>query len=311
MNAATACAQAPRRARPWSGLLDPAVSALAAELGCESGAVAVLFYGSNLRTGSLEGVLDFYVLLPGPPEQGLWPLVSYREWQRGGNTLRAKIATMRMATFAQAAAGRTLDTTIWSRFVQPSAIAWARGAADAAAVREALAAAALTAAWLAVALGPRRGSEEEYWRALFRATYQAELRVEAPERGDAIFEANRAHFTGLLPRALAEEGIACERHGSIIAPRLEERERRRILRWWQRRRRLGKPLNILRLLRAAATFEGAARYAAWKIERHTGMRVELTPWRERHPVLAAPGILWRLWRARGTPGPAPGQEPDR
>ena len=51
-----------------------------------------------------------------------------------------------------------------------------------------------------------------------------------------------------------------------------------------------KPLNVLRLLKASSTFEGAARYAAWKIERHTGVAVDVTPWRERHPVLAAPGV---------------------
>jgi len=51
-------------------------------------------------------------------------------------------------------------------------------------------------------------------------------------------------------------------------------------------------------VRAAGTFDGAARYAAWKIERHTGVAVEVTPFRERHPLLAAPGVLWRIWRGR-------------
>ena len=37
----------------------PEVAALARQLGEQSGALAVLFYGSNLRTGSLEGELDF------------------------------------------------------------------------------------------------------------------------------------------------------------------------------------------------------------------------------------------------------------
>ncbi len=294
MSSATAALQP----RQTERLLDPAVIAIAEELGLESGAAAVLFYGSNLRTGSLEGVLDFYVLLPGPPERGLWPRVSYREWERDGHKLRAKIATMQLSTFAEAAAGRTLDTTIWSRFVQPSALAWVRGENEAEAVNDALDAAARTAAWLAVALGPAAGTEEEYWSALFRATYKAEFRVEAAGREQSILSANRAHFSGLLPRALTQEGIACERKGDILIPQLSERERRRILRWWERRRRMGKPLNVVRLLRAAATFEGAARYAAWKVERHTGLTIELTPWRERHPVLAAPGILWRLSRAR-------------
>ena len=85
---------------------------------------------------------------------------------------------------------------------------------------------------------------------------------------------------------------------AALAPRMPETERGRILAWWRRRRRVGKVLNAARLVRAAGTFEGAARYAAWKVERHTGVTVELTPWRERHPVLAAPGVLWRVWRER-------------
>ena len=46
------------------------------------------------------------------------------------------------------------------------------------------------------------------------------------------------------------------------------------------------------------TFEGAARYAAWKIERHTGMPVKITPLRERFPLLAAPQVLWDLRQHR-------------
>ena len=94
--------------------VDPAVRAYATQLGEAAGALAVLFYGSNLRTGSLEGVLDFYVLLPGPVETGLWPRVSYHEREHDGLTVRAKVATMTLATFAAAACGDLLDTTIWA-----------------------------------------------------------------------------------------------------------------------------------------------------------------------------------------------------
>lgn len=278
--------------------LDPAVALFARELGEEAGARAVLFYGSNLRTGSLEGVLDFYVLLPGARETGLWPRVSYRERERSGLVLRAKIATMTLATFAEAARGETLDTTIWARFVQPSALAWAGDAGARDAVTAALAAAAGTAARLAAAAGPARGREEDYWRALFRATYRAELRFEKPGREEAILSANRAHFEGLLPLALIEAGVPFVQQRSEIAPRLDSTERRRILGWWRHRRRLGKALNLVRLARATATFDGAARYAAWKVERHTGIPVELAPWSDRHPLLAAPGAAWRFWRER-------------
>ncbi|MBO0749835.1 MAG: hypothetical protein J2O44_05330, partial [Porphyrobacter sp.] len=132
----------------------------------------------------------------------------------------------------------------------------------------------------------------------FRATYRAELRVEAPGREDSILAANREHFAGLLPAALGSAGIAFLEDRSTLSPRMTADERRQVLRWWRVRRRLGKALNAMRLLRAAGTFDGAARYAAWKVERHTGVTVEVTPWRERHPVLAAPGVLWRVWRGR-------------
>lgn len=266
-----------------------------------SGALGVLFYGSNLRTGSLDGVLDFYVLLPGAQVERIWPRVSYHEWTHEGVPLRAKVATMALETFRAAAAGERVDTTIWARFVQPSALAWQRDAAAGGLIADAVAGAARTAARLAVALGPERGTPEDYWRALFRATYAAEFRVEKAGREDSILSVNRAHFDGLLPLALTAQGIAFARedHG-VIRPELNAAERSRILGWWDRRRRLGKPYNVLRLFKASTTFEGAARYAAWKIERHTGIPVTITPWRERHPVLSAPAVLWQVWRARRT-----------
>ena len=83
---------------------------------------------------------------------------------------------------------------------------------------------------------------------------------------------------------------------SRLAPSLPVSERARVPSRWGRSRRAGKPLNLLRLVKASTTFEGAADYAAWKIERHTGMQVMVTPFRERHPIMAAPGVLWQLWR---------------
>ena len=276
----------------------PQVRAIAGELGREAGARAVLFYGSNLRTRSLEGVLDFYVLLPGPQVERIWPRVSYREWTAGGVTLRAKIATMALETFARAARGESRDTTIWARFVQPCALAWVADDAARAEVIAAVAGAAETAARLAAALGPVRGRAEDYWRALFRATYEAEFRVEKAGRENDILSVNAAHFDGLLPLAWEAQRIAFQRDDEILSPRLSTGDRSVVLAWWRTRARLGKPLNLLRLVKASTTFDGAARYAAWKIERHTGVPVELTPWREKHPVLAAPAVLWRVWRAR-------------
>jgi hypothetical protein len=284
----------------------PAIRQFAARLadesgGPESGAVAVLFYGSNLRTGELDGVIDYYVLLPGPAEQGMWPRVSYREWEHEGRTLRAKIATMTLAKFAAACRGASRDTTIWARFVQPSALVFARGEDDRAQVSTALAQAARTAARLAVALGPEQGTEGDYWRALFRQTYKAELRVEKQGRENSILELNPAHFAGLLPAALTADGVPFVQAGDTITPAMPPAQQRKVLGWWRQRRRLGKGLNVARLIRATRTFDGAGRYAAWKVERHTGVKVPLTPWREAHPILSAPRVLWQVWRAKRRP----------
>jgi hypothetical protein len=67
---------------------------------------------------------------------------------------------------------------------------------------------------------------------------------------------------------------------------------------WRRRRILGKLLSALRLAKAAFTFQGGADYIAWKIARHAGVEIRLGPWQRRHPLLAAPGLFWRLYRAR-------------
>ena len=93
-------------------------------------------------------------------------------------------------------------------------------------------------------------------------------------------------------------GIAYHRDGAVLTPMMEQREKRRIITWWKRRRRMGKPLNVTRLIKASTTFDGAARYAAWKIERHTGVPITITPFREKHPVLAAPGVWFSLWREK-------------
>ena len=56
------------------------------------------------------------------------------------------------------------------------------------------------------------------------------------------------------------------------------------------------PVPVLRLAKASFTFEAGPDYVAWKIRRHTGVPVALTPWQRRHPLLAAPLLLWRLAR---------------
>jgi hypothetical protein len=282
--------------------VEPAIRTFAERLAHEAGALAVLFYGSNLRTGSLDGVLDFYILMPGEERAAIWPAIAYRECDRDGETLRAKVAIMSLSTFEEACAGGTIDTTIWTRFVQPSALVWVREADAQRRVIAALGDAAVTAARLAATLGPPSGTERDFWRALFRATYEAEFRIESSIRPDTILDQNWEHFDGLLPLALAAGGFPVRDIEGRIAPDIAPRKARAIRRWWKRRARLGKPLNLLRLGKASTTFDGAARYAAWKIARHTGLEIEVTPFREKYPLLAAPAVWWAIRTRRRKTG---------
>lgn len=280
------------------------VSAAAAALARKPGVLAVLFYGSVLRTGDFDGVLDFYVLTDGIRSRGLralatrwlWPDVSYVETTVGTRTIRAKVATMPVDTFRTAVEGRSLDTTIWARFTQPAALVWAADAAVARRVVEAVATAVTTAARFAAVLGPERGEAADYWSALFRQTYTAEFRVERPGRERQILAYHPERYDRLLPFAWDAAGIGHARDGDVLVPTVPAAMRQTVTRAWRARRRAGKPLNVARLVKAAFTFEGATRYALWKLERHTGVQLPLTPWRERHPILAAPGVLWRVWR---------------
>jgi len=167
------------------------------------------------------------------------------------------------------------------------------------AVSHAMAEAAKTAGRFAAALGPDRGTAGDFWRSLFQATYATELRVERSGREALLLAADPARYDMRLMQAWQAAGIDVETlPDGMLRARLAEQDRGRLLMAWRVRRSLGRPLNAARLIKAAFTFQGAARYAAWKIERHTGVEVPLTPWRERHPILAAPGVLWRLRRAR-------------
>lgn len=279
----------------------PEVAQAGRVLAARLGGAAVLFYGSVLRTGDLDGLLDFYVLRDGASAGGaigrlLWPDVSYHEINIGGVTIRAKVATMPIDTFRRAASGSTLDTTVWARFVQPAALVWAKGAVPRQRTIDAVATAATTAAGFAALHGPACGNPSDFWRALFRATYAAELRVEAPGREDQILSFDRERYDALLPLAWRAGGVPFTEASNGLSPQLSGERVSELAGTWLKLEGAGKRLNLARLLKAAFTFDGATRYAAWKIERHTGLRVVVTPFRERHPIMAAPGVLWQLWR---------------
>ncbi|MDF1483842.1 hypothetical protein PY257_01340 [Ramlibacter sp. H39-3-26] len=289
----------------------PAVVTLAERLAAraQGGAAAVLFYGSALRDCTLDGVLDFYVLVdhvtdwPGSllaacANRLLPPNVGYLEESVDGQSLKAKYAVMTVAQFRRAMSLQCLDTTLWARFSQPCACIYTRSEADQLAMRDAVCDAVVAAAHWAAILGPLHAEPIAYWRALYARTYAAELRVERGTRSADLLAHNGPRYARLLPLAWEEGGLAFTTAVDELAPVLAPDERTIAERRWRMRQRLGPILNVLRLLKAALTFDNATDYVAWKVERHSGYKIEPTPFQRRHPLLAAPGIYWRL-RRRG------------
>jgi hypothetical protein len=277
--------------------------------------VALLFYGSCLRRRTTEGVLDFYAITrdyrgaygsawPALLGRALPPNVHYVEMPEQG--LRAKYALISLADFARRATPAGLDCRVWARFCQPARIVWARDDATREALAHAAADAALTLTTHALAWQPGEARERTLatralWARAFHETYRAELRSEQPASIDGIAAADPARYAAVLHAALAvlaEQG-ACELLAASESevriaqdPAALARARRR----WRARRPLAKALAIAGLLKTPLTFQGWLPYVVWKLERHSGRKIELTE-RQRHwPLLYAWPVIFRLLR---------------
>ena len=267
-----------------------------------AGIVAVLFYGSCLRgADDLDSVVDLYLLVDsydqihrGPLMRSLNrllpPNVYYIETPFADRTVRAKYAVLSLEQLERLVEPRTLQPYFWARFAQPTVVLWARDPTVQHRVAQALATAVLTTAWEARPLLDPDAARQALWARAFCEAYGTELRAEAPERGLALYQAFAERYDVITQIIFGSEGAL---------PVEAFQDRRRAERKWRRRRMLGKALSVLRLMKSAFTFENGASYLAWKIQRHSGVSFELTPWQKRHPILASGTLFWRIYRAGG------------
>jgi hypothetical protein len=282
----------------------PAALALADAIRERHGGVAaILFYGSCLRQPAAaaappDGILDFYVVVdryrdayPGRllalANAILPPNVFHATTSWRGEPVRAKYAVIGMAQFRRGLSRASLQTSLWARFAQPCRLVWARDPQARAAIGAALADAVITMVAAVAPLLERGSSAEQLWLRGFRETYRAELRTEGAARAKDIYESGRERYDAITPWALAAAGMA-DGHDARAGRFAQIR--------WAGRRLLGKTLSVLRLIKSAFTFDGGVDYILWKIERHSGVRLPVSPWQRRHPLLASPVFLWRLYR---------------
>ena len=282
----------------------PEITALATHVAAIlPGTNAVLFYGSCLRSGSLDGLmLDFYVIVDSYDAAygGDWRaranrLVPPNVFQIAHAGMRAKYAVLDSADFARLCSARTRNPSVWARFAQPSRLVWVRDEVAGAATVDAVSRAAPALLAAAAPALPADLTIEELWTGAFALTFAAELRTERQGRGGSIYAAEPDRYRAFTAPALAAAGIAAEFDGDRI--RLAVLDRSTAAAGWSRRRREGKLLSVARLAKATFTFDGGIDYIAWKIERHAGVPVPIAPWQRRWPILGGLVLLPRLLRS--------------
>ena len=270
---------------------------------------AVIFYGSCLRTGELaDKVLDFYVLVDNYIDaygmgwkalanSAVPPNVFYLETPGGNFTLRTKYAVLSIADFKYGC-GISFNSSIWARFAQPCQLVWCRDDMVQSVVVLGLSDAVTTIVSETVPLMPDAFTAGGLWSRAFSETYKVELRSEKDGKGRSIYEEYADRYNDLTLAALERGGmsaILCDNEMKLSAP-LPGGARWRTRLAWIFRRMQGKSLSLIRLIKASTTFDGGIDYLAWKISRHSGVEITVSPWQRRHPVIAGLLMFWRLRR---------------
>jgi hypothetical protein len=272
-------------------------------------ALAVLFYGSCRRANDdIGGIVDLYVLvddylaahgdfLSALANRLLAPNVYYLETPFAGRMARAKYAVVSMDQFERGTT-RWFHPYLWGRFAQPCGLLFFADEQVRGRVVRALAGAVATFAARTLPRLPAEFDAEALWTRGLLLTYAAELRSERPDRVRAIYADAALELQGLTRALAREQGWAPAPSGGYINP-VGLADRRSSAFGWALRRLQGKALSILRLLKASFTFDGGLPYLAWKIERHSGVELQITPFMRRFPRLGALGAFLRTWRRGG------------
>ncbi len=271
---------------------------------------AVLFYGSCLRSGDPgEGLVDLYVLVDRYAdvyESGLlrvansWlpPNVFLLQMHTpGGKTLQAKYAVLSLEDFENGA-GRWFQSYVWGRFAQPSRLVYVRDDTIRARVTHALGQAVMTLLGQTLPCLPDRFDAATIWQRGLAMSYATEMRPEAIDRPVQIERRNAVYFDRLTAAAAPALPDVKTGGAGVYVNLLAPPDRRRGCRKWRLRRVQGRLLQTARLMKSVLTFENGIDYLAWKLERHTGHPVEVTPRLRRYPLIFGWPLLWRLLRQR-------------
>ncbi len=265
---------------------------------------AILFYGSCRRLDQPDGLYDLYAVLDDyralPRVEAvlaavLPPNVYYLEIHTETGTRRAKCTVISRADFARGVCD-WFHSYLWGRFCQPVSLAYARDAAVRAQVLTCLGAAVKTFIGKVLCLQVTEFDARALWIDGLRTSYATELRSEGPDRAAELVSAHAEFYDAVTLAAAPAAAMIATAPGRWRAT-LTPRTRRRGTYAWRIRRVTGKFLALARILKAWITFDGGFDYIIWKLERHSGTRIEVPERVRRNPVLHMWGFFWRLYRA--------------
>lgn len=298
---------------------DPTLAALLAQLQARfHGAICcTLVYGSCLRSGNIyDGLLDLYLIcdtyraayrhsLPAAANWLLPPNVFYAE-QRSidttapDRTLRSKVTVISLRDFQRGCSGARFESYFWGRFAQPSRILYARDDDSRAQVSGALTDAARTLLQKAIPALPPEGALMQLWEEALTLSYATELRTERSGRAQELVQANADFYRALTGQLAGQLGFTLDlflRDGQWhYRSAMVTLKRHTASPAWALRRGLGKLLSIARLVKALFTFAGGLDYIAWKLERHSGVPIEIPDKVRRAPLIHLWGFFWGLYR---------------
>ena len=277
-----------------------------------SAALGVLLYGSCLRARSdQKSLVDCYVLVENYSRayRSAWlamanslmpPNVFFLNVPFSDRIIRVKYAVLSLSDFERSVTPRWFHSYFWARFAQPTVLMMAENSSVKRTVFQGLAQAVGTFVEKTLPSMPPSFTAEDLWKRGLMLTYGAELRSEPKGRVNTLWVHDQDYYEQVTQTMLRTQTsyIQIDAEGGKFRYTAQYSDRERL--WnrigWVIRTIQGKILSILRLVKAAFTFQGGADYLIWKIERHSGVKIELTPAQRRHPIWTGLTTFWRLYR---------------
>lgn len=268
--------------------------------------LAIILYGSWLR-GKRDTLPDFYVILD------TYSCLPSR-WERLGNrvlkpnvynlllheeekTCVAKYATITLEHFVS---GITNDfhPYLWARFSQPTKVIFSKSSAISSSISHAFTKASERMLSETIPMVASESSLNTLWETSLALTYKTELRSENSQKSRELV----GHYAKYLEKKTdligPRYGLSKTERGTWVCHSSWPKRFTAVVKW-KLRNYVGTLLSVMRLVKAAFTFNEPLEYILWKVERHTGIKKEASLRQKRHPLIFAWGLLWEIYREGG------------